>query len=428
MENCTELTSCVACGSHNLKLTLDLNTQPLAYSYKLNKDDVQEEYPLAINRCTDCYHVQLTHSVDPHLMFDDYLYVSGTSTTMHSHCEHFAKYACETYEMYTNTKEPKHIIDIGCNDGTQLDYFKKLGHYTYGVDPTQNLYERSSKNHTVWCSYFDEDFIDDTILSPDGDPMKFDIITAQNVFAHGPEPLKFLENARHMMYNNSLMFIQTSQAFMIRNNEFDTIYHEHISFFNIQSMSKLCRRAGLYLLDVQYMPIHGTSYVFVIGKTPNINLHEGDSPFFEGKIKQLMDIERSAGLYGEEIYEEYRRCADEIVEKLKYETDYVQQGMIGWNVVGYGAAAKGMTLLNYSKIKLDFIVDDNPLKQGRFTPGSSIPIVSADHIDNIGTTLFVTLAWNFFDEIRKKIKERRNKEEHKYDRFITYFPRVEIKE
>jgi hypothetical protein len=210
---------------------------------------------------------------------------------------------------------------------------------------------------------------------------------------------------------------------MIRNNEFDTIYHEHISFFNIQSMNELCKRAGLYLVDVQYMPIHGTSYLFVISKSPDIR-----DPFLEGKIDQLIDIERNAGLYDEETYIKYAKNADDIVKQLKYETDYVQQGIIGWNVVGYGAAAKGMTLLNYSKIKLDFIVDDNPLKQGRFTPGSSIPIVSADHMDNIGTTLFVPLAWNFFDEIRKNIKERRNKEDHKYDRFITYFPRVEIKE
>ena len=422
IENCTELTSCVACGSHNLKLTLDLNTQPLANSYKLNKDDVQEEYPLAINRCTDCYHIQLTHSVNPHLMFDDYLYVSGTSTTMHSYCEHFAKFATNTHSMYTNLGDPKAVMDIGCNDGTQLDYFKQMGHYTYGIDPAQNLFGRSSKNHTVWCDYLCEEFIDETILSPDGEPMKFDIISAQNVFAHGPEPIKFLENTKHMMHSNTLLFIQTSQAFMIRNNEFDTIYHEHISFFNIQSMRKLCERVGLHLLDVQYMPIHGTSYVFIISKNPEIR-----DPFLEGKIDQLIEIERNAGLYNEETYVNYAKCANDIVAKLKYETDYVQQGIIGWNVVGYGAAAKGMTLLNYSKIKLDFIVDDNPLKQGRFTPGSSIPIVSADEIDNIGTTLFVPLAWNFFDEIRSKIKVRRNKEDHQYDRFITYFPKVEIK-
>ena len=421
MDSCTELTSCVACGSHNLKLTLNLNKQPLANSYKLNKDDVQEEYPLAINRCTDCYHVQLTHSVDPHLMFDDYLYVSGTAKTMHDHCIDFAKYVDKIYTDYNpNMKSEKNVLDVGCNDGTQLDYFKQLDYVTFGVDPAQNLLERSSKNHTVWCDYFNNDWISSLGQS---EGLTFDIITAQNVFAHGPNPLGFLEAAKNIMHNNSLMFIQTSQAFMIKNNEFDTIYHEHISFFNVKSMNELCKRAGLVLVDVHYMPIHGTSFVFVIANNPEIH-----TPFVEGKIDQLIEIEKINGMYDEDTYVRYAKRCDEVVTQLKYETDYVQQGMIGWNVVGYGAAAKGMTLLNYSKIKLDFIVDDNPLKQGRFTPGSSIPIVSSDKIDDLGTTLFVPLAWNFFDEIRKKIKERRNKEEHKYDRFITYFPRVEIKE
>jgi SAM-dependent methyltransferase len=417
MESCTELTSCVACGSHNLKLTLDLNKQPLANSYKLNKDDHQEEYPLAINRCTDCYHIQLTHSVDPHLMFDDYLYVSGTAKTMHDHCIGFAKYADTMFNAYNGEQSTKTVLDIGCNDGTQLDYFKQLGYNTYGVDPAQNLHERSAKNHTVWCDYFNDDFVSDKM------DQSFDVITAQNVFAHGPNPLGFLNAAKNIMNDNSIMFIQTSQAFMIRNNEFDTIYHEHISFFNVKSMNELCKRAGLHLVDVHYTPIHGTSFIFVISKNPVARF-----PFVEGKIDQLIEIEEKSGTYNEETYIKYAQHCDEIVKQLKYETDYVQQGMIGWNVVGYGAAAKGMTLLNYSKVKLDFIVDDNPLKQGRFTPGASIPIVSADKIDDLGTTLFVPLAWNFFNEIRGKIKTRRNKEEHKYDRFITYFPKVEIKE
>jgi SAM-dependent methyltransferase len=424
MENCIELTSCVACGSHNLKLTLDLNTQPLANSYKLNKDDVQEEYPLAINRCTDCYHIQLTHSVDPHLMFDDYLYVSGTSTTMHSHCDHFAQYASTTHSNYTDSQgQPKKVFDIGCNDGTQLDYFKKLGHTTFGVDPAQNLFSLTYKNHEVWCDYFNNNFIKEELVDRVGNSLTFDIISAQNVFAHGPDPLGFLQTAKKIMNDDTLLFIQTSQAFMIRNNEFDTIYHEHISFFNVKSMNELCKRAGLTLVDVQYMPIHGTSFVFVISKNPVIRF-----PFMETKIEQLISIEEKAGVYDEGTYERYAKRANEIVKQLKYETDFVRQNMIGWNVVGYGAAAKGMTLLNYSKINLDFIVDDNPLKQGRFTPGTSIPIVSADHIDKLGTTMFVPLAWNFFDEIRKKIKERRNEEDHRYDKFITYFPRVEIKE
>lgn len=401
--DCRELTSCVACGSNQLQLVLDLNTQPLANSYKLNKEDKQEEYPLAINRCEECYHVQLTHAVDPKLMFEDYLYVSGTSRTMHEHCEAFANFVECVSEGST-------VLDVGCNDGTQLDYFMKLGYSTFGVDPAKNLFEMNKKRHNVFCDYFTEEFAKNLSWSS-----QFDVITAQNVFAHTADPLGFLRAAKSLMHDNSTLFIQTSQANMILNNEFDTIYHEHISFFNVQSMDRLCKRAGLVLVGVEWMPIHGTSFVFIIRKK------------YDGRnVDLLINEERSKGLYHPETYVNYAKRCDEIVKQLKYECDYVRQSMIGWNVVGYGAAAKGMTLLNYAKLDLDFIVDDNPLKQGRFTPGSSIPIVSADELDKLReTTLFVPLAWNFFDEIRAKIKSRRNNE---YDRFITYFPKVEIKE
>ena len=404
-DNVKHLDHCVACGSSNLKLTLDLGKQPLANSFKLKRDDVQEEYPLAINHCEDCYHVQLTHSVNPELMFNDYLYVSGTSKTMHSHMKTFADFAA-------NTTKGKLVLDVGCNDGTQLDYFKDLGFITFGVDPAKNLEEVSSKKgHAIFCEWFDHNFADRVIKAK----LSFDIITAQNVFAHGPNPLDFLLTAKSVMHDDSTLIIQTSQANMIKNNEFDTIYHEHVSFFNIQSMDKLCKRAGLYLVGVEYMPIHGTSFVFVIRKK------------FDGRnVDLLIKEEQSNGLYSPQTYVRYAQRCNDIVSQLKNQTDFVRQGMIDWNVVGYGAAAKGMTLLNYAKLDLDFIVDDNPLKQGRFTPGSSIPVVSQEEILKLkGTTLFVPLAWNFFDEIRGKIKGIRDNE---YDRFIKYFPEVKIVE
>lgn len=397
-----KLRECVACGSENLKLTLDLGDQPLANSYKLNRDDWQPSYPLAINRCTDCYHVQLTHSVNPKLMFEDYLYVSGTSRTMHEHMEQFAKFS----DQFVKTN--KTVLDIGCNDGTQLDYYKKMGYTTIGVDPAKNLYEKTSKRHEIYCDYFENSFISALAEAELG------LIVAQNVFAHGPDPLHFLQMAKAIMNDDTTLIIQTSQANMILNNEFDTIYHEHISFFNIQSMDTLCKRAGLHLVSVEHMPIHGTSFVFVIRKKD------------DGRnVDLLIDEERSKGLYLEETYETYAKTARDIAEKLVHECDFVRQSMIGWNVVGYGAAAKGMTLLNFAKLNLDFIVDDSPLKQGRFTPGMSIPIVSADSLDSLkDTTLFVPLAWNFFDEIRTKIKQRHP---NQYDKFITYFPKVELR-
>lgn len=404
--DCVALKECVACGSNKLKLVLDLKKQPLANSYKLAKDDWQPEFPLAINRCEECFHVQLTHVVNPKLMFEDYLYVSGTAKTMHQHCKDFAIFANNLQGA------AKTVLDIGCNDGTQLDYFKELGLDTYGVDPAKNLHELSSKNHKVWCSYFNDEFVFDKIVVD----QTFDIITAQNVFAHTADPLAFLQTASKIMNDNSLLIVQTSQANMILNNEFDTIYHEHISFFNTKSMKILCERAGLYLIDVTTMPIHGTSYIFVISKK------DVKSNLVAAQIEE----ETLKGLYNTGTYIKYASRCDEIAKELVIEVTKYSRNEVGWLAVGYGAPAKGMTLLNYSGLKLDFIIDDNTLKQGRFTPGSSIPILAASELDKHNDAIiFVPLAWNFFEEIVTKIKDRRN---NPWDKFITYFPKVETKD
>lgn len=410
-QNSVELKECRACGSSHLKPVLDLGTQPLANSYKNHPEDIQEEFPLAINRCEKCYHVQLTHAVNPELMFKEYLYVSGTTLTMRQHFDWFANFTKEYFNL-VNAIKPRNVLDIGCNDGTQLDYFKEKGLETIGVDPAENLYERSSKNHRVILSYFDMDFV----VNHDHQG-GYDIITAQNVFAHNYDPLKFLCAARNIMNNDSLLFVQTSQADMILNNEFDTIYHEHINFFNINSMNELCKRKELYLIDVVKCPLHGNSYIFVISKNKSNRRH--------AHIQNLIDMERKAGLMNENTYVEYAKKCEKVVSDLRNVSNDYNRLDPGFSVIGYGAAAKGMTLLNYSKIKLDYIIDDNPLKQGKYTPGSNIPIVSSDILKDIKNgILFIPLAWNFYDEIRGKIKQKRNNE---WDLFCKYFPKVEVK-
>lgn len=412
--NLHKLDECLACGSTDLVLTLDLGKQPLANSYKKTKEEDQERFPLAINRCQNCYHVQLTHAVNPDLMFKEYLYVSGTSFTMREHFKWFAQYAVETFTTYGNHVSPYNVLDIGCNDGTQLEEFHKLDVLAVGIDPAKNLYETSSKkvNAKIYCDYFNMDWSKKT------DPGVFDILTAQNVFAHNSDPIDFLLTARNVMHDESLLFIQTSQADMILNGEFDTIYHEHISFYNVNSMNELCSRVALYLVDVIKCPLHGTSYIFVISKNPKFAR--------PSNIQNLIAMERKAGLLTDETYIEYAEKCEKITKELRELVERYQSLEVGFNVVGYGAAAKGMTLLNYSGIRPDFIVDDNELKQGRFTPGSSVPIKSSDALNDLeSATLFIPLAWNFFDEIYNKIKRTHS---NKYDLFLKYFPKVETKE
>lgn len=403
--NLVKLEDCLACGSDKLFLTLNLNNQPLANSYKAQKDQPQEEYPLAINRCQNCFHVQLTHAVNPDLMFKDYLYVSGTSTTMKNYFKWFSEYACEYFETLSALR-PTSVLDIGCNDGSQLDAFASRRVKTFGIDPAENLYKTSSERHTVWPEYFNMDFVIRT-------GKIFDIIVAQNVFAHNYDPKSFLRAVRNCMNDDSLLFIQTSQADMIRNNEFDTIYHEHINFFNINSMNHLCTNVGLFLVDVIKTPLHGNSYLFVLSRNRVMSR--------TANIFNAIEMERKAGLLTDTTYIEYARKCTEVITALKTTLDGFRDSSMP--IIGYGAAAKGMTLLNYGKIELDCIIDDNPLKQGKFTPGMSVPIVGPERLLNEQPAVFVPLAWNFFSEIKGKIKSKR---ETTKDVFVTYFPKVEV--
>ena len=406
MSNYREKKDCVCCGKSNLSVVLDLNKQPLANSYH-KEDEVLEEYPLGLNLCEYCYHLQLTHIVNPDLLFKDYLYVSGTSQTLKDNFEWFADFVLEYIaNCRWNWPNPRvnNVLDIACNDGTQLDCFKKKQAIeTFGVDPAENLYELSSKNHNVICDYFDSDLYDRT----------FDVVIAQNVFAHNSNPKKFLDDCEKIMHDHSFLYIQTSQSDMIKNNQFDTIYHEHTSFFNINSMNELVKRTGLHLVDVIKTPIHGISYLFVLYK----------SPMNQYKVQNLIDVEREAGLYSKKTYDSYKQNVLSIVKSFK---DIIESVYGKYPVIGYGAAAKGNTLLNFADVKLDYVIDDNELKQGLYTPGTNIEIKSVELLKEYGEDdriLFVPLAWNFYDEIRKRIVAVRD---NSNDRFLKYFPVISV--
>ena len=401
MEDAKQLDECLCCGSEKLKLVLDLNEQPLANSFKKTAEEDEPTFPLRLNICEDCTHLQLSHAVNPDLLFKNYLYVSGTSQTLRDYFDWFAK------ETLTYAPDAKTVLDIACNDGSQLNSFKALGLKTYGVDPAENLHPLSNANHEVVCDYFTDKY------NYHYKNKNLDIITAQNVFAHNSYPLEFLQQCKEVMSDSSVLFIQTSQADMIRNNEFDTIYHEHLSFFNASSMSALAQRAGLFLVDIRKTPIHGNSYMFVFKKVAE------DA----SKVDAVLAEERALGLQDMNTYLAYADRASTIVEDLKQTIMHYR--MLDYLIVGYGAAAKGNTLLNFGDIHLDYIIDDNPLKQGLYSPGMSTPVVPITKLDDYAETkvAFVPLAWNFFTEIRKNIKGKRDREG---DVFIRYFPTINI--
>jgi 2-polyprenyl-3-methyl-5-hydroxy-6-metoxy-1,4-benzoquinol methylase len=396
---CKKLNFCLCCKSNKLQKILNLKKQPLANSFLKNIYIKEKTYPLAVNACVACSHLQLTHIVDPKIIYKRYDYVSSTTKTYLNYMNIFFNIC----KKKINLRNPNSILDIGCNDGSQLDVFKKNGFVTYGIDPAKNIYKISRKKHKIFCTFFDAKIVKKI-------KTKFDIIISQNSFAHNPNPNNFLKNAKKLMHKKSILVIQTSQANMCKNNEFDTIYHEHINFFNIKSMKTLTERSGLHLSDVIKKKIHGTSYIFVLKKYKKKNL------FLRNKINSEKYLNINF----------YKKWADNCFNNVKKLKAILNKIPTKYKKIGYGAAAKANTFLNFSKIKLNFIIDDNTLKQNKFTPGQKIPIYSIQELKkykNQKKLYILPLAWNFFDEIKNKIKNYRTKNN---DLFIKFNPKVQI--
>lgn len=392
---------CLVCSNKNLIEMIDLGEQPLANQFILDLDDHQNVFPLSMHRCNKCYHHQLSHIQSPEDLFTNYIYVSGTTQTGEIHFSDFCKL------VISDTGKMKGVVlDIASNDGSQLDKFKLVGWKTIGVDPARNLEPiASSKGHKIIVGFWGDEQIT-TQLSNES----FDAIVAQNVFAHVPNPRRFLEMCKQIMNSDTKLYIQTSQAEILQNAEFDTIYHEHISFFTVKSMERLTSSCGLYLEDVRKVPIHGTSYIFIIRKMLQncSDLHSNPSE----KVLKMMKEEDF--IYSDTCPITFREHANEksriLISMIKR---FVKDG---FKVVGYGASAKGNTLLNFiygGKVdtfendrppKLEYIVDENPMKQNRVTPGTKIKVVGLDALKNeVQPVAIVVLAWNFLEEIKKKI-------------------------
>lgn len=378
------LNYCLCCHCTDLELILDLGHQPLANNYQES-----DKFPLQLMGCPICTHAQLSIAVDPDILFSDYPYVSGTTDTLK---KYFNDFAVDCITRYN----PKSVLDIGCNDGSQLNAFKNINPAikTYGVDPAENLIDLArSGGHTIYCGFFEQGIYDVFHAIP------IDLIIAQNVFAHNSSPKNFLRHALDILSPDGTILIQTSQANMFNRNEFDTIYHEHISFFSEKSMRTLCDQLNAEIIYTDITDIHGGSFVFHI------------------KRKQYRTSVTPWSVSG------FRDYALNFKSELNKSIEFYKKK--GFKIVGYGAAAKGVVVINFADLKLDFVIDDNERKIGHNIPGTTIPInhYSVLLSEPKAKYLFVLLAWNFKDEIRSRIKRIRNNPE---DLFLTYFPKIQL--
>ena len=376
--------SCRCCGSKKLKRALSLGYQPLANNLLENIDDKTKVYPLELNVCEECFNCQLSVAINSDEMFSNYLYQSSTTQSFREHFILAAKKYISDFKLDTNS----YIIDVGSNDGVGLKPFLDLGFSNIqGIEPAKNLADIANKNGIkTFHGYLDEKALN---------PIKngADLLLASNVFAHADDLKSMAESMKKLIKPEGKIIIEVQYLLnTIKDLTFDNIYHEHTNYWSLTALNRFFENLELKIFDVEEINTHGGSIRIYISQEKNIEIKQ--------TVKEFLKKEKEFGLNKISTYLDFGKKVEnlkkEVVKNLKnLKKKYP-------NIVGYGAPAKASTTLNYFNIKeeIDFIVEDNPLKHGKFIPGVNISIVSKKQIKDKNSAILV-LAWNFFDEIKK---------------------------
>lgn len=400
---------CLCCESSRLVTVLDLGSQPPANHYISDTEPPPAQFPLALMLCQECWHSQLSYCVDRESIFGKYAYLSGTSNTLRRYFTWFAKALQQV--MPPSAK----VLELAANDGSLLGELQLQGFSCLGIDPASNVVVAAQQEGLpVRQGYWPE-------AAADLDE-QFEAIICMNVLAHVDEPLAFLRACTKRLSPTGRLLIQPSQARMFDHGEFDTVYHEHLSFFNTQSMTRLAQRAGLKLAESFLVAIHGDSPVYVLMRADAPPIAPITPAFSNGEFaiaETLENYESRVALYEPGIYARFSQTARQTVESLKAIVSLHRQN--GFAIVFVGAAAKAMTVLNAAQVQPDLLLDESPLKIGLLAPGCGIRIDPLSSVEQLTQpALFIISAWNFRHELTMKLKAMRIPAESK---FYAYFPK-----
>ena len=375
---------CRSCGNTDLKRVISLGYQPLANNLLRKKDDKCELYPLEINFCPKCFNCQLSVSVDPKKMFSNYLYTSSTSKSFRKHFEDAAK----KYLKELKLSKKSYILDIGSNDGIALKPFKDLGfNKIVGVEPAKNLAKIANKNKikTINC------FLEKKNLKKIN--KNADIILASNVFAHSDKLKEMTECMLKILKNSGTIIIEVQYLLnTLQDLTFDNIYHEHYNYWSLTSLDNFFNQFNAKIIKAEKISTHGGSLRIYVKKEKK--------PKIDKSVRELLRQEEKFGI---KKFETYKKFAEKIYQiKKNVKKNILKLKNNGEKLIGYGSPAKATTALNFFGIseEIDFIVEDNKLKHGKFIPGVKIPILSKDKIKDKKNTILV-LAWNFYKDIKE---------------------------
>lgn len=392
-------TECHMCRSKRLFLVLDLGHQPHSDFFPTGEELQLAEvfYPLRLVACRDCGLLQIDYFVNPTILYQqNYLYQSSTTATGRKHYVDMAQTICKKFEVAPGSL----VIDVGSNVGVLLGGFKEAGMKVLGVDPAPNIAAIANEAGIETIA----DFFGSTVAKNIKEKYGLaGIITGTNVFAHLHELDDAVAGMKLLLAEDGVIVIEAPHALpLIEHLEYDTIYHQHIAYLAVRPMQKYFNNLGLELFDVEELPIHGGSLRYFVGYPGNHVVSTA--------VERLLLQEERAGLYREADLANFARKVEE--QKYALVELILSLKKQGKRIVALSAPAKGNTLLNYCHLDrsyIDYATEKNPLKVGRYTPGTHIPIYADEHLLEYMPDYALILAWNFSREIMSNMQEFKDK-------------------
>ena len=385
---------CRYCEAELTQNFIDLGMSPLSNSY-LNVKQINKKepfYPLHVFVCSNCLLVQLEEFESPQSIFTNYAYFSSYSKTWLEHAQEYVNMMITRFGF----DEKSQVIEIASNDGYLLQYFKEKNIPVLGIEPAVNVAKvAQDKGISTLTKFFGEKTAKELIDKG----IEADLLLGNNVLAHVPKLNDFIKGMKIILKKNGIITMEFPHLLqLIKENQFDTIYHEHFSYFSFLTVQKIFSSHGLTVFDVEEIPTHGGSLRIFLK-------HDNDNTKpIKDNVKILNSKEIQFGLDKIEIYKTFQKQIEKI--KCKIQEFFINTKNEGKKVVGYGAPAKGNTLLNYCKITselMEYTVDISNYKQGMFLPGTHIPIVNPEKIKDTKPDYVFILPWNLKNEIMEQM-------------------------
>lgn len=406
--------NCQFCNNNLEKVFIDLGQLPSANRLvrrdQLNLEELRYSHKVFI--CEECLLVQIPAFHKAQDMFtENYVYYSSFAKSWVDHAREYVDKMINKMKLDANS----FVVEIASNDGYLLQHFVERYIPCLGIDPAANCAKAAHKKGVKTCIEF---FTTKLAQKLSAQRRQADLILGNNVFAHVPDVNDFISGISILLKADGILTLEFPHiAQMIKNNQFDTIYDEHFSYFSFQVVQKILARHGLRIFDVEELPTHGGSLRIFACKSTNKFLKVKQA------VNKLLEAEQSQGLLNISGYVDFQNKAKDI--RGAFQTLVGAEKGKGNKIAAYGAAAKGNTFLNYCGIgshSIDFVVDDTPAKQGLFLPGSHIPVVEEQKIKDEKPDLIIILPWNFSTEIADKLAYSREWGA----RFITCIPKISI--